>query len=1318
MLQQTSRRGFLRTALAVTAGTAAVPVAAIATASVASAADEGASPYGGLSAADSNGIRLPAGFSARVVARSGQTVGQTGFSWRQAPDGMATFDDGNGGWYLAVNHEIASGGGGVSSLRFNGSGNVTSAYSILQGTRRNCAGGPTPWGTWLSCEEVDTGWVYECDPTDGGNGVRRAALGSFNHEAVAVDPVRNKLYLTEDKGTGLLYRFTPQGGPRADGSLNLDSGILEAAYFTSGSSIAWTPVPDPSAANTPTRDQNYSGAGANGIARFNGGEGIWYYDDKVWFCTKGDDSVWELDLIANTIVRIWDGNRNDPSRDGLYDVDTITVENGSGDLFVAEDGGQLRLVLITPEGTVSPFLQLVGHGGSEIAGPVFNPAGDKLYFNSQRGTDNTNGITYEVSGPFRGLDVAPPPGGAPSGLVTLQNVGQQRFLVESDETPGLVETGSIARDDSIWNLIALGDGSYNIQNQLFNGYLDADAVGDPIDTSEAPTADDIWRLVPVAGQADTYLIQNTLTSGNIEAIAGATAILSTSTGAAAQWVVESTGVTPPPPPPPPVGGVLEGVATLRNVAQNRFLVETTAGVVDTGSTAGADAPWVITSASGEFVYTIQNQALSGYLDADNIGDAIDTSIAPEADDQWEFIAVDGAANTYLVRNPLTGGYLQAVDGNTAVLSSTTGAASQWVLDYIDGPQPPVEGDVLVRINAGGPQLAAVDGGPAWQADTVAAPHPFLSAPGDNRATTFAALSGSGLALPDAGLDRQRFSLSQFFAYTIPADPGSTVQVRIYSGNGWSGTQQPGQRVFDVLINGEVVENDLDLSARLGHQVGGVFAYDVDVPANGNVRVLFRNSIQAAIISGLEVVELSPAPPQPPSGEEVLVRINAGGPQIAAADAGPAWEADTTASPHPLLVSRGSNSATSFAGITAPNGADVIGLPDSALDVQRFSRTGGFAYRIPAAAGSVVKVRVISGNGWSGTALPGQRQFDVKVNGQLVANNLDLSARLGHQVGGSFEYDAVSTDGFIRVEFVNQPEEGSVRGQAVLSGLEVVKTGTVPVPQSDIVVRINSGGERLAALDGGPDWEEDSQANKHPFVFDIGDNRVSNFPNLTPGVGVPSSLPARGWALQRHTPGGFGYQVPLPAGTPARVRVFTGNGWSGSSEPGQRIFDIRIDGVVVENDLDLSAQLGHEVGGVFEYDVVSDGRIHISFRDNIQRAVVSAVEVIRLDSVDPSGLIGAGVGGGASGLGPSRRWNGLVAHSIQNGAQTPTDTFAAVGSASVETAAAIVPDTTSIDGEVVNLSATGIVVASAAASALALRRRREAEVSEDRGPGQS
>ena len=143
-----------------------------------------------------------------LFAQTGQKVGSSDFDWVRAPDGGAVFDTDDGGWIYVSNAESGS-QGGVGAVRFDSSGNITDAYSICTGTRRNCAGGTTPWGTWLTCEEVEDGLTYECDVSGATSAVARPALGAFNHEAAAVDPDTGVVYETEDRSDGNFYRFTP-----------------------------------------------------------------------------------------------------------------------------------------------------------------------------------------------------------------------------------------------------------------------------------------------------------------------------------------------------------------------------------------------------------------------------------------------------------------------------------------------------------------------------------------------------------------------------------------------------------------------------------------------------------------------------------------------------------------------------------------------------------------------------------------------------------------------------------------------------------------------------------------------------------------------------------------------------------------------------------------------------------------------------------------------------------------------------------------------------------------------------------------------------
>ncbi|MFE9254332.1 alkaline phosphatase PhoX [Streptomyces sp. NPDC006879] len=406
-------------------------------------------------------LDLPAGFRYRVLSRAGQVLRSGEGSVPGNHDGMAAFTvPGNGapgGVRLARNHEnradaefavpLAEGltydpvaRGGCTVLTLDSHNNVTGERVALAGTAVNCAGGRTPWSTWLSCEETedragaggytrDHGFVFEVDPAhpERTGAEPLTAMGRFAHEAVAVDPYTGVVYETEDafvQPFGLFYRFLPEhplGGPgslRAGGRLEAlrvpgvpDLSVVQESG-TSFDGVEWVPVPDPLAQVTPVRLQDF---GPRPITHAQKLEGCYWGGSCVYFVSSYARS--REGSAADHQGQVW---RYDPRRGRLSLVvvfgpsadvqlpgeapDNICLASDGG-LMVCEDGlGVQHVFGLTRSGHVYPMArsaQDIGVPGkpawSEFAGVTFAPDGSTMYVNSY-----SPGTTFAVTGPWAG----------------------------------------------------------------------------------------------------------------------------------------------------------------------------------------------------------------------------------------------------------------------------------------------------------------------------------------------------------------------------------------------------------------------------------------------------------------------------------------------------------------------------------------------------------------------------------------------------------------------------------------------------------------------------------------------------------------------------------------------------------------------------------------------------------------------------------------------------------------------------------------------------------------------------------------------------
>jgi secreted PhoX family phosphatase len=427
---------------------------------------------------DPSGIlALPAGFRYRVVTKAGETQLVDG----QGPtpsnhDGTAVFKAKRNRLHLIQNHELGAGAalgvphvpgtvydpgaidaGGCTVIETDNAGNNFGEWVGISGTNTNCAGGPTPWGTWLTCEETETkkntawsgsgktgtyqldhGYVFEVFTDGSSNPKPIKAFGRYAHEALALNPARTQVYLSEDASTpnGLFYRWSAPAGVRlragiadqlgdTDGTLAamailMDDGSVlpDVAYLTSAQlgrpfPVRWVACGDRDGQTTSVRKQFADGV----VTRGKKFEGVYGTDDGVYVvnsfafnsadlpadAAKHDGMVWFYSYADETITLVTyfphqqtavDGTKakfDDLTFDG---PDNVTVTPW-GTLVLAEDGAGASHVLSSVPGGPSYAIARNQLNDSEFTGPTFSDDGRTLFVNIQ-----TPGITLAITGPW------------------------------------------------------------------------------------------------------------------------------------------------------------------------------------------------------------------------------------------------------------------------------------------------------------------------------------------------------------------------------------------------------------------------------------------------------------------------------------------------------------------------------------------------------------------------------------------------------------------------------------------------------------------------------------------------------------------------------------------------------------------------------------------------------------------------------------------------------------------------------------------------------------------------------------------------------
>lgn len=410
-----------------------------------SAASQGGIDYGPLVSAGPE-LDLPEGFTYTVLSANGQPM-TNGAPTPGAFDGMAAFAMPDGRIRLLRNHENRDSagdaavkgdaaraydrraGGGVSTLVLDmpadGPPTLVRDFMSLNGTIVNCAGGPTPWGSWLSCEESvegradgwsqEHGYIFEVpaaadvevDP------VPLKAMGRFVHEAIAVDPETGFVYETEDRDTAGFYRFQPTrpGELAAGGRLQMLAVVDRPRYDTATDQplgaalpVTWVDIDDPDPSGAAMSDLAVFNQGtALGGARFARLEGCWYGDASIYFhATNGGNAkagqVWRYEPTAERLTLVYES----PGREVLDYPDNITVSPRGGILICEDGSGDQHLRGLTPQGVLFDFA-VNTLNDTEFAGACFSPDGRVLFVNIQGATSDSGSDasrTLAIMGPW------------------------------------------------------------------------------------------------------------------------------------------------------------------------------------------------------------------------------------------------------------------------------------------------------------------------------------------------------------------------------------------------------------------------------------------------------------------------------------------------------------------------------------------------------------------------------------------------------------------------------------------------------------------------------------------------------------------------------------------------------------------------------------------------------------------------------------------------------------------------------------------------------------------------------------------------------
>ena len=182
---------------------------------------------------------------------------------------------------------------------------------------------------------------------------------------------------------------------------------------------------------------------------------------------------------------------------------------------------------------------------------------------------------------------------------------------------------------------------------------------------------------------------------------------------------------------------------------------------------------------------------------------------------------------------------------------------------------------------------------------------------------------------------------------------------------------------------------------------------------------------------------------------------------------------------------------------------------------------------------------------------------------------------------------------------------------------VYEAGPLANQHPEVLYRVDAAGPTIAALDGGPDWVAD-QSDPSPYR-DSGSNTAGYSPLPHRGANLPASTPSAIFDSERWSPGGteMHWDFPVPSGNTVTVRLFFANRYSGTSQVGQRVFNVSLEGSTVLSNYDIVADVGDQTGTMKEFTgIVSDGDINIATGHVHENPLINGIEIIQTDPTPP------------------------------------------------------------------------------------------------------